>query len=151
MSLKASYLLRGGDEERIGMDWVPESSRRSRVIPLYALLRALGAEGLREMVRRNCALARRMADTLRGERGVAVLNDVVLNQVLVCFGGGDERTRDVIRRVQRDGTCWVGGATWHGREVMRISVSNWSTSEADIDVSAAAIVRAFRASSAASS
>jgi glutamate/tyrosine decarboxylase-like PLP-dependent enzyme len=133
------------------MDWVPESSRRARVIPLYALLRALGSDGIQQIVHSNCRLARRMADRLRALDGVAVLNEVVLNQVLARFGDSDRVTRDVIRRVQADGTCWVGGAVWQDREVMRISVSNWSTTDEDIDRSAAAIARAFRASSPASS
>jgi glutamate/tyrosine decarboxylase-like PLP-dependent enzyme len=148
MSLHASYLVRGEDEERVGMDWVPESSRRGRVIPLYALCRALGREGIRRMVLRNCTLAQRMAAALRRERGVQILNDVVLNQVLVRFGDSDDTTRAVIARVQADGTCWAGGARWQGRDVMRISVSNWSTTDADIDQSAEAILRALRASSA---
>ena len=146
MSLHASYLIRGDDEERVGMDWVPESSRRGRVIPLYALLRALGRVGIQEMVNRNCRLARRMATALAAEPGISILNDVVLNQVLVRFGGSDQITREVIARVQAEGTCWAGGARWQGVDVMRISVSNWSTTETDIDRSAEAIVRAFRAS-----
>ena len=154
MSLRASYLQRGDEEERIGMDWVPESSRRSRVLPLYALIQALGAEGIRDLIDRTCRLARRMADRLGGEPGLRILNEVALNQVLVTFdrpGGvvSAELTRDVIARVQADGTCWAGGATWQGHEAMRISVSNWSTTEADIDRSAAAIVTCYRAAVAA--
>jgi glutamate/tyrosine decarboxylase-like PLP-dependent enzyme len=147
MGLKASYLQRGDEEERIGMDWVPESSRRSRVIPLYALIRALGRTGITDLVSRTCALARRMAERLARATGVRILNEVVLNQVLVQFDSGtpraDDVTRDVIARVQADGTCWAGGATWQGRQVMRISVSNWSTTEADIDRSAEAILRCY--------
>jgi glutamate/tyrosine decarboxylase-like PLP-dependent enzyme len=146
MSLHASYLLRGSDEERVGMDWVPESSRRARVIPLYALCRSLGRDGIRAMILRTCSLAQRMATALAAEDGINILNDVVLNQVLVRFADSDAVTRHVIERVQRDGTCWAGGATWQGRAVMRISVSNWSTAEDDIDRSAGAIIRAFRAS-----
>ncbi|HXG89722.1 MAG TPA: aminotransferase class V-fold PLP-dependent enzyme [Vicinamibacterales bacterium] len=142
MSLHASYLMRGAEEERIGMDWVPESSRRARVIPIYALLRTLGRSGVQAMIVRNCAFAQRIADHLRGVPGVRVLNEVVLNQVLLSFGS-DAVTRDVIARVQADGTCWVGGATWRGQQVMRISISNWSTTEDDVDRSAAAIRRAF--------
>jgi hypothetical protein len=85
-----------------------------------------------------------MADRLRAEPGVEILNDVVLNQVLVRFGDSDEQTKEVIRRVQEDGTCWLSGSLWHGKAVMRISVSNWSTTEADIDLSAEAILRAWR-------
>ena len=90
MSMKASYLQRGADEERVGMDWVPESSRRSRVLPLYALFRSLGRDGIADIVQRNCALARRMADALSRAPGVTILNDVVLNQVLVQFRDDDD-------------------------------------------------------------
>ena len=92
-----------------------------------------------------------MADRLAAAPGVAVLNDVVLNQVLVRFepidrdGDGDEHTREVVRRVQEDGTAWLGGTSWHGLAAMRISVSNWSTTEADVDASVEAILRAARA------
>jgi hypothetical protein len=72
------------------------------------------------------------------------VNDVVLNQVLVRFGDDDQRTREVIGRVQADGTAWMGGTTWHGRAAMRISVSNWSTTETDADASVQAILRAHR-------
>jgi glutamate/tyrosine decarboxylase-like PLP-dependent enzyme len=143
MSMKASYLQRGADEDRVGMDWVPESSRRARVLPLYALLKTLGRDGIADLVRRNCALARRMADRLRSTTGIAILNDVVLNQVLVQLLD-DETTRRVIADVQAEGTCWAGGAIWQGKQVMRIAVSNWSTTEADIDRSADAIIRCFR-------
>jgi len=151
MGLQASYLQRGLDHERIGMDWVPESSRRARAVALYALCRALGRQGISSLIRRNCALARRMAAGLSAHPGVRVLNDVVLNQVLVRFegpdGDDDRATREVIARVQADGTCWAGGAVWRGRQVMRISVSNWSTSDDDIDRSAEAILRCYRAGS----
>jgi len=142
MSMKASYLQRGADEDRVGMDWVPESSRRARVLPLYALIRTLGRDGIAGLVRRNCALARRMADRLKTTAGVAILNDVVLNQVLVQFKD-DDTTRRVIADVQAEGTCWAGGAIWQNKQVMRISVSNWSTTEEDIDRSADAILRVF--------
>ena len=147
MSMKASYLQRGGDEERIGMDWVPESSRRSRVLPLYALFRTLGGDGIADIVRRDCALAQRMADRLNAS-GVVVLNDVVLNQVLVQFGD-DETTRKVIAKVQAEGTCWAGGAFWQGKQAMRIAISNWSTTEADIDRSADAIISCYQSERAA--
>lgn len=147
MSLKAaSYLPRGTGEARNGTDWVPESSRRARALPIYALLRALGRDGIADIVRRNCALARRMADRLSKERDIRILNDVVLNQVLVQFKD-DATTTKVIAAVQAEGTCWAGGALWQGTQVMRISVSNWSTTEADIDQSADAMIRCFKVSS----
>lgn len=91
-----------------------------------------------------------MAERLAAEPGVRVLNEVVLNQALVRFEpgagqDGDALTRAVVARVQREGTCWLGGTRWQGMEAMRVSVSNWSTTEADLDRSAAAIVAAFRA------
>jgi glutamate/tyrosine decarboxylase-like PLP-dependent enzyme len=142
MSMKASYLQRDTAEERVGMDWAPESSRRARVLPIYALIRTLGADGVTDIMRRNCAQARRMAERLSHTKGVTVLNEVVLNQVLVHFES-DDMTRAVIGRVQAEGTCWAGGAIWQGKQVMRIAVSNWSTTDDDIDRSADAIVRCF--------
>jgi glutamate/tyrosine decarboxylase-like PLP-dependent enzyme len=106
----------------------------------WAALRELGRDGLAELVERCCALARRFAEQLDAIDGVSIANDVVLNQVLVGFGG-DERTDRVIEGVQRDGTCWMGGTTWRGRRLMRISVSNWTTTEADVDRSVEAIRR----------
>ncbi|HET6342486.1 MAG TPA: aminotransferase class V-fold PLP-dependent enzyme [Gemmatimonadota bacterium] len=146
MGLDASYLGAREDERRNGQDWVPELSRRGRGVPVYAVLRALGREGVVELVERSCRLARRMARALDGRPGVRVVNEVVLNQVLVRFeppGGGDADafTREVIARVQADGVCWLGGARWSGMEVMRISIVNWSTTDADVDRSAEAILR----------
>ena len=133
---------RDAAEERVGMDWAPESSRRARGLPIYALIRALGADGVSDIIRRNCAQARRMAAHLAKVTGVSILNEVVLNQVLVHFGS-DERTRAVISRVQAEGTCWAGGAIWQGKQVMRIAMSNWSTTDQDIDRSAEAILRCY--------
>jgi glutamate/tyrosine decarboxylase-like PLP-dependent enzyme len=118
---------------------VPESSRRARAFPIYAALRGLGASGLAELVDRCCALARRLAAAMEELEGAQVLNDVVLNQVLVRFGDSDEVTRAVIERVQRGGEAWLGGTVWRGEAAARVSVSNWSTTEEDIDRLAAAL------------
>jgi threonine aldolase len=75
--------------------------------------------------------------------GFAILNDVVANQVLVSFGSA-EATQEVIRRVQDEGTCWCGGTVWRGKTAMRISVSSWATTEADVEKSAEAILRIAR-------
>jgi glutamate/tyrosine decarboxylase-like PLP-dependent enzyme len=149
MRLGAAYYVETAGAERDPYNWVPESSRRARGFPVYAALRVLGQAGLVAMIERGCDLARRMADALGSNPGVAILNDVVLNQVLVRFtppdgGDADAFTRAVIARVQSDSTCWLGGTTWHGMAAMRVSVSNWSTTEADIDRSAEAILRAAR-------
>jgi glutamate/tyrosine decarboxylase-like PLP-dependent enzyme len=145
MTIAAPYLVQTGGHERDPFDYVPEFSRRARGFTVWAALRSLGRTGAADLVDRCCVLARHFADRLGAEPGVEILNDVVLNQVLVRFGGSDERTRDVIARVQEDGTCWLGGTTWHGVAAMRISVSNWSTTEEDVDRSAAAIVEMWRA------
>ncbi len=146
MSLEASYYTKSADDVRNNHHFVPESSRRARGFTVYAALRSLGRSGVEGVIDRCCALARRMAERLSRHDGVRVVNDVVLNQVLVRFeppngGDADALTAEVIRRVQDDGTCWLGGSTWQGKHVMRISVSNWSTTEADIDRSADAILR----------
>ncbi len=148
MTVTAAYLVRGAEGVYQAYDHVPESSRRARGLSVYTALRSLGRQGLAELIERCCALARRMAERLAAAPGVAILNEVELNQVLVRFaapgdddGAADRRTSQVIEAVQRDATCWAGGTTWHGRGAMRISVSNWSTTEADIDRSAEAILR----------
>jgi glutamate/tyrosine decarboxylase-like PLP-dependent enzyme len=142
MATAAAYLTPGAHREPI--DWNPEMSRRARAVPTWAILRALGRDGVEDLVVRFCTLAQRAADQLGAADGVEVLNDVVLNQVLVRFGD-DDVTRDVITRVQEDGTCWVGGTVWQGRAAMRISVSNWSTTDADIDRSVEAMLTCFTA------
>jgi glutamate/tyrosine decarboxylase-like PLP-dependent enzyme len=151
MTLGAAYYIETAGAERDPYNWVAESSRRARGFPIYAALRTLGRNGLAEVIERCSRLAGRFAEKLGAEPGVTVLNDVVLNQVLVRFEGdgedaaaADERTRRVVAAVQRDGTCWVGGTTWHGIVAMRISVSNWSTTEDDVDRSVEAILRCAR-------
>jgi glutamate/tyrosine decarboxylase-like PLP-dependent enzyme len=141
MSYTAAYLVGQGEgEQRAPSDYVPESSRRARGFATWAALRELGRDGLAELVDRCCGLARRFGEQLAAIDGVEIGNEIVLNQVLVSFGS-DERTDRLIDAVQRDGTCWMGGTTWRGRRYMRISVSNWSTTEADVDLSVEAIRR----------
>jgi len=149
MSLNASYLVRSPDEPREAMDWVPESSRRARGFAVYAALRSLGRTGLEDMLDRCCRLARQFAARLSAEPRIRILNDVVLNQVLVrvqpsAEGDADALTRETLRRVQDERVCWLGGTKWHGMDAMRISVSNWSTTEQDVDRCADSIVRAVR-------
>jgi glutamate/tyrosine decarboxylase-like PLP-dependent enzyme len=141
MSLAGPYLV-ADPGQRDSTNYVPESSRRARVVPMYAALRSLGRSGVAELIERNCALARRMAEKLAAIPGARIVNDVVLNQVLLELSGGDDANRAVVAAVQRDGTCWLGGTTWAGRYVVRVSVSNWSTTDEDVDRSAAAIARA---------
>jgi glutamate/tyrosine decarboxylase-like PLP-dependent enzyme len=130
--------------ERDAVDYTPEHSRRARGFAVYAGLRALGRSGVAELIEHSCVLAGRFAEQLSAAEHVEVLNEVALNQVLVRFlaadGDHDAHTRRVIERVQHDGTCWMSGTTWQGRAAMRISVSNWSTDEADVDRAVAAIL-----------
>lgn len=153
MTVTAAYLVQAAPgTDRDPVDWNPEFSRRARGVPVYAALASLGRSGLVEVVDRCCAHARRFADLLQREPGIAVLNAVVLNQVLVRFlapsgldQDHDARTRAVIAAVQEDGTCWVGGSSWRGQAVMRISVSNHATTADDVTKSATAMLRAARA------
>jgi glutamate/tyrosine decarboxylase-like PLP-dependent enzyme len=144
LGLTAAYLP--GSGERDSFAFTPEASRRARALPVYAALRSLGRHGVAELVERCCALARLAASELSRCPSVEVLNDVVLNQVLLRVRGAD--TAAVIERVQRDGTCWLGGTSWRGEPAIRFSVSNWSTTEGDIRRAAAAIVSAVEAAAA---
>jgi glutamate/tyrosine decarboxylase-like PLP-dependent enzyme len=138
MSERAPYLIQ--DERPDPFDTVPEFSRRARGFPVWAALRSLGRQGVAEMVERFCAHARRFADGLSAVDGVELVNDVVFTQVCTSFGS-DDATREVARRLLADGTAWMTPSTWHGRAVLRISVSNWRTTEADVDRSLAAVRR----------
>jgi glutamate/tyrosine decarboxylase-like PLP-dependent enzyme len=140
MTLSAAYLTPGDGREPF--QYVPEGSRRARGVELWAAMRSLGRSGLREMIERNCRQAAVFAERLR-QAGFAILNDVVLNQVLVSFGS-PEVTRRVITDIQNDGTCWCGGTQWHGHPAMRISVSSWATTDDDVERSVAAMIRIAR-------
>jgi glutamate/tyrosine decarboxylase-like PLP-dependent enzyme len=144
MTSSAAYLVQTSGAERDAVDWVPEFSRRGRGIPVYATLRSLGRIGVEELIDRCTQHAQTFAAILGRAEGIEILNEVVLNQVLVRFGNDDDLTRRVISGVQQEGTCWLGGTTWQGRAAMRISVSNWATSEEDVERSAEAILRVFR-------
>ena len=141
MAVSASYLQRGGG--RSPSDWVPESSRRARGFAVWAALRALGRTGVAELVDRCCDHARTFASVLGAQPGVEILNEIVLNQVLVRFRD-DDTTREVVSRVQADGTCWLGATDWQGRAAMRISVSSFRTTAEDVQRSAEAILNAFK-------
>jgi glutamate/tyrosine decarboxylase-like PLP-dependent enzyme len=138
MSITADYLITE-TRNRNPSDYTPELSRRARGVDVWTALKSLGRSGLAEMLNRCCSNARRFADGL-AKAGFEILNDVNLNQVLVSFGD-DSRTRRIIEAIQADGTCWCGVTIWQGHTAMRISVSNWSTTFDDVDVSLEAIVR----------
>ena len=137
MGITAAYLEPGLLREP--MHHTPEASRRARGVESWAALKSLGRSGLRALIERTCAHAQRFAQGLK-ESGFEVLNDVVINQVLVSFGR-PEVTREAIRRIQEDGTCWCGGTVWQGKTAMRISVSSWATTETDVKRSLHAIIR----------
>jgi glutamate/tyrosine decarboxylase-like PLP-dependent enzyme len=137
LSLTAAYLPQA--EAREPSQFTPELSRRARGIEVWAALKTLGRAGLTEMIERNCRQATRFAEGLRAA-GYAILNEVVLNQVLVSFGA-PERTRAVIAAIQDDGTCWCGPTVWQGQTAMRISVSSWRTTDEDVERSLAAMIR----------
>src|SRR5579871_2026741 len=140
MSISAAYLSTSSAREP--MHHGPESSRRARGIEVWAAVRALGRDGLAELITRHCRQARKFAAGL-ADAGFEVLNEVVLNQVLVSFGS-DKVTQRVIAGVQADGTCWCGGTEWHGKRAMRISVSSWATTDEDVETSLGAMIRIAR-------
>jgi len=139
MSITAEYLP-SQSAHRNPSDFTPELSRRARGIEVWAAMRSLGEAGLAELFERNCRQAARFAAGLRAG-GHAILNEVVLNQVLVEFGDA-ERTRKVIAALQKEGTCWCGATVWQGRTAMRISVSGWATTDEDVERSLEAMLRA---------
>ncbi len=147
MVMGAAYIVETA-AERDPHDFVPEESRRGRAVPVYAALRSMGRQGVADLVDRCCQLATRLADRLQAESGLTIVNDVVLNQVLVRVTAGpdhDAATRAMIDHLQKEGTCWASGTTWHGMAALRVSISNWSTTEADIDRTGDAIVRSATA------
>ncbi|MFE9773332.1 pyridoxal phosphate-dependent decarboxylase family protein [Streptomyces sp. NPDC005931] len=142
MGLHGAYLIQA--EQGDPVDKVPELSRRGRAFPVWAALRSLGRSGVADLVERLCRHASVFADGIAAIDGATVLNHVVFTQVCAEFGD-DERTLRVLDRLLEDGTAWISGSTWHGRRVMRISVSNWSTSDEDVSRALDAISRAATA------
>ena len=138
MAISAEYLPTAS-EYRNPADFTPELSRRARGVDVWAALLSLGRTGLTDLIERTCRHARRFAEGL-SEAGHRVLNEVVLNQVLVSFGE-PETTNRVIAEIQADGTCWCGGTVWQGQTAMRISVSSWATTDADVELSLEAMSR----------
>jgi glutamate/tyrosine decarboxylase-like PLP-dependent enzyme len=151
MTTGASYLPSVDMEARVPSDFVPERSRRARAVPTWAMIKTLGRRGIEQLVDRHCRIAGEIARALAAEPGIEILNDVVLNQVVVRFGGdldgerrSDQVTADVINAVQAGGECFVAGAQWHGRWVMRISVICGATTEQEAARSCMAIIGAWR-------
>ena len=150
LSVQTSYLIADQHGPADPYDKVAELSRRARGVPVWAALRSLGRDGVTALVDRLAANARALAAGLLAMPGVEVLNDVVFTQVSVSFGD-DERTRNITERLIADGTSWMSGSNWAGRDILRISVSNWSTDADDVSDSLAAVERALRAEDAVSS
>ena len=150
MTQWSSYLPSIGQGDRVPSALVPELSRRARGVPVWAMLKTLGRQGMAELVEAHCAFAVRFAERLSLEPGIRVVNEVTINQLILNFGTGDAAARKaateaVIARVQHDGVCFAGGAAWRGDWVMRLSISSGSTTAADIELSADAIIAAWRA------
>jgi glutamate/tyrosine decarboxylase-like PLP-dependent enzyme len=124
-------------------EFVPELSRRARAVPVWAVLRSLGRTGVTDLVEGLCRRAAQFATGLADLPGAEVLNEVVFTQVSTSFGS-DERTRAAVAAMLSDGTAWMTGSQWRGRAVMRVSVSNWSTTEDDVRRSLAALEAAIR-------
>lgn len=139
MGMQGAYLIR--DDAGEPFEKVPELSRRGRAFPVWAVLRALGRQGVADLVERMAGHAARFAEGIAAIPSAEVLHEVVFTQVSASFGG-DERTERVVRRMLADGTAWTSGSRWQGRSVLRISVSNWSTTDDDVERTLAALRRA---------
>jgi glutamate/tyrosine decarboxylase-like PLP-dependent enzyme len=142
MGMQGDYLIHDAAGEPL--DKVPEISRRARAFPVWAVLRAVGRNGVADLVDRLCAHASAFAAALTSLPGAQVLNDVVFTQVCVSFGS-DDRTRRVVEAMLADGTAWMTGSVWQGRAILRISVSNWSTTDGDVRRSLEALTRVVAA------
>ena len=140
----ASYLITDNSGPGDPHEKVPEFSRRARGVPVWAALRSLGRTGVVELIDGLVNHARAMAEGIAAIEGARVVNDVDYTQVCVVFGD-DTRTRAVTERLIADGTAWMSGSRWHAQDVLRVSVSNWSTDDEDIRRSLAAIRRAVAA------
>jgi glutamate/tyrosine decarboxylase-like PLP-dependent enzyme len=149
MTIAASYLPPTQAGERDPSHYVPELSRRARGFATYAIIRHLGRKGIAAMVSRHCRAAQIIAARVAAEPGIAVLNDVTLNQMLLRFGAqsekADDLTRRAIARLQQDGISFAGGAIWRGQQVMRLSVISWYTTVEEAGVAADSIIAAWRA------
>jgi glutamate/tyrosine decarboxylase-like PLP-dependent enzyme len=144
MSWDAPYVVPGAGRDPYR--YVVEASRRARGFAIWAAVSQLGRDGVADLMDRSCGHAVRFASALTdADPGVEVLGDVVLNQVLVRFDDSDDVTRTVIAEVQRGGEAWIGGSTWQGAAVMRISVSGWMTTTEDVDRSVAAVLESLAA------
>jgi glutamate/tyrosine decarboxylase-like PLP-dependent enzyme len=146
LGVRSAYLVYAEAAARDPVDWNPEHSRRARGFTVYAALRALGRDGVADLVENACAHARALAAALGELSGCELLNEVVLNQVLFRFED-DEATDAFVAAVQADGEAWLGGTVWDGRRAVRLSVSCWRTSDEDVERIAAAFARARAASS----
>jgi glutamate/tyrosine decarboxylase-like PLP-dependent enzyme len=143
LGVPAAYMVHA-DDASDPYETVPEFSRRARGVPVWAALRSLGRSGVAAMVDSFVANAEAIAAGIAEIPGAEILNDVVYSQVSVAFGT-DERTRAVTQRLLADGITWMSGSRWQGRDVMRVSVSNWSTDDRDVQVSIDAVRRAAMA------
>ncbi|MBK4347703.1 aspartate aminotransferase family protein [Lacisediminihabitans sp. G11-30] len=141
-SVHTSYLIRDDAGAADPLDTVPELSRRARGIPVWAALRSLGVRGTVSMVEGLAHSARALAAGLAELPGVEILNDVVFTQISVSFGS-DERTRLITQAVIEGGAVWMSGSSWAGRDVLRISVSNWTTDATEVAASVEAVARAI--------
>jgi glutamate/tyrosine decarboxylase-like PLP-dependent enzyme len=139
IGMHAEYLPQEDHGPGDPMEKVPELSRRARGVPVWAALRSLGRDGVASLVEGRAVLAMELARRLVAVPEVEVLNDVVYTQISLAFGS-NERTKAVTEHIMADGRIWMSGSRWRGRDILRVSVTNWSTDAADVDV-AVAVVR----------
>jgi glutamate/tyrosine decarboxylase-like PLP-dependent enzyme len=144
MAIVASYLPPADGPDREPSAYVPELSRRARGFSTWAVIKALGREGIAEMVERNCQVAAHMAARLDSEPGIRNIAPVTLNQFMVRFGDHDALTRATIEQIQQDAVAFFGGTQWRGQWMMRASVCSIATTMEEGDRAADAVIHAWR-------
>ncbi len=149
-AIAASYLPLAAEGERDPSHYVPELSRRARGFATWAMLKHLGRDGIAALIDQCCASARLLAEHLQREPGITILNEITLNQLILRFAAdlpddeSDAITRKTIAKIREDATLFAGGAKWRGRDVLRLSVTNFQTTADEARLAAESIVAAFR-------
>ena len=149
MSHRASYTIYVEDA-RDQIDWNPEWSRRGRGVATYAAIRQLGRRGIANLIDRSCRHAHTLVTRIGALAGAEMVWEPQVNQGLVRFfdmspgatdADHDRRTDAVIAAIRETGEAFFGGTTWRGKRCMRVSVSNWQATDADVERAVATVRR----------
>ena len=158
----ADYLDEASDDERgrqlqgLGLQFHHlglEQTAPARGVAVWALLKEIGAEGVRARVRRHNAFARRLAARVRASPVLELLAPVTLS--ICCFRYVppelhgptadqallNQLNRQVLRLVQGRGRCMPSGTVLRGAFAIRACYINPRTAAADVDALAEEVER----------